>query len=206
MHDETVRTEYRVSGSKKYYLLDGEKYLVISNPDPNTMPFYGYRGWSYDRRFFYEYASTDTGGKLYKNTNTDSSEAFILKTSSEEEFLLIRNDSPLADPYKYQIEDFNLVIFANYAFDRAEPYASVLAAHIKGDGAKMTDPEKLYDCEIGLTHMTFECKRVPGLRYTISLLWDEKMTYVYCRRNKSLVSFDFGVSFDEVFGTANEAS
>ncbi|MBR5947263.1 MAG: hypothetical protein IKZ82_01280 [Clostridia bacterium] len=206
VYDGTIQIKRENEGNKTYYLLNGEKYLAIESQDHSTTPFYAGYDWSFDRRFFFEYAETDSGGKLYQNMyqgiNAASSEAFIYKPTEDKEILLIKTSSPLSNPNEYRIDDFNLVILDTDGFDRAAAYEAVLSAHTKGEGTQTVRPEILYDKGYGRIYMTFECKRIPGLRYTMTVLWDENSSYVYCIAKNSLVAFDFGVSFDEIFENA----
>ena len=203
--DGCAVVERSKEGGNDIYTVDGRRYISVQNPDYNNIPFYKYYSWTFDRRYFYEYAATESGGKIYNNLNVDSMEALIYAPDPETELLLIEYDSALAKLGTYSIDDFAAVILAGYGFDRAAHYKDAFKAHTTGEGAAAADPEMLYESNCGMIRITFECKSVPGLRYSFNLMWDDEMCYVYSRAGNKFVSFKPDYSLDTIFSSITES-
>ena len=180
------------------YWIDNEPYICIgkepTNPHTETWLDKSYQ-WTYDRRFFYKYANTSYG-KLYRNQNTDSLEALILEVLGEWQYLLIRTDSPLASAETMSIDDFGLLIIEGVLFARAKDFEVLFYANTRGVDQETVFPTdesenvfELYGKMYGMA-LTFECTRIPGLRYTIHAdsSDDNMKTYVDSRAENGCVT------------------
>ena len=177
----------------KSYDIEGEKYVLSDNPDPITTPVREYYGWWFDRSFFYKYADVTGGGALYRNTNVESLDVIVYVTEEGDEILLFKESSPLSDYRSLSIEFFGLVVLNDRAFADAEQYEAILNAHISGANEDKASISGYFE-ESGTEYWTeidFECKLVPGLRYTIMAVDYPQTTeecFVYSRNLKCFVS------------------
>ena len=180
------------------YVIDDVPYIciekVLTDTEAETWPNNDYYEWSYDRRFFYKYADTSLG-PLYRNLNKDSLEVLILEQNNGWQYLLARTDSPLASAETMCIEDFGLIVIEDILFGRAKDFEMLFYANTKGiDGQTVfqsDEPEDIletYGWYYGL-NLTFECTRVPGLRYSFRAVPsdDNMKTYVNSRAENGRV-------------------
>ena len=180
------------------YVVDDVTYIciekVLTDTEAETWPNNIYYRWTYDRRFFYKYADTSLGS-LYRNLNTDSMEVLILDHNNGWQYLLARTDSPLASAETMCIEDFGLIVIEDILFGRAKDFEMLFYANTKGiDGQTVfqsDEPEDIletYGWYYGL-NLTFECTRVPGLRYSFRAVPsdDNLKTYVNSRAENGRV-------------------
>ena len=189
VRDDPVEVTTSRVGTTNHYHLDGQDYIEVNN-SIRGVGYYQYYEWSFDRRFFYEYAQCTDGGKIYKNNTFNIDDAYIYVTADGNEKLLFKRGSAFTSVGNYQLEDFGAVILDNIIFDNAELYADVFYAHTKGLTAEKSDIDTAERVGFDIIHITLECMRIPGLRYSFSILWDGSTVYAYNRTKKQLVSFD----------------
>lgn len=195
---EPIKVVKKMENGTIVYWVDDEPYICIkkelTDTEAETWPENYYYDWSYDRRFFYKYADTSSGETLYRNQNTDSLEVLIL-TNTEWEYLLVRRDSPYANAETMCIDDFGLMIIEGVLFARAKDFELLFYANTRGvdQNTVFTTDEAddvldLYGWNYGW-NLTFECTRVPGLRYTFHAMPsdDNMKTYVNSRAENKRV-------------------
>ncbi len=187
--DNLIHIKLQEQGNGQYYL-DEELYYAQQYRDPNRVPWGEAYGWWVDRSFFYQYATTNEGGSLYRNMNTESLEVVVYVTADGEERLLFKNGSPLARSDTLRIQDFGVVVIDDIAFAIAEDYASVLNAHTRGTNKVQGGLDTIGENYVW--DLNFECTTVPGLRYELNLIVDSdnKKGYVYAVNMGEIVSFE----------------
>lgn len=175
------------------YDIEGEKYVLSGNPDPITTPVREYYGWWFDKSFFYKYADVSGGGALFRNTNVESLDVIVYITEEGDEILLLKENSPLSDFQLLSIEFFGSVVLNDIAFAEAKQYEAILNAHISGANENKASISGYFE-DSGTEYWTqidFECKLVPGLRYTVFAVDYPQTTgecFVYSRNLKCFVS------------------
>ncbi|MBR5947200.1 MAG: hypothetical protein IKZ82_00950 [Clostridia bacterium] len=184
---DAVDVSFVGAAEKQYCIINDLKYVPILNPDPDNCAMECFFEWTADRRFFYEYANTISGGKLYSNTNTDNMEALIYIDQYGKELILVKESSSIADPERYSISDFGAVVIGTAAFDWAQNYEEVFAAHISGENAETVTEDIRFANGDNEIELTFECVSVPGLRYYCSGYLLNDRIYIYSRGKDSLV-------------------
>ena len=193
---EPVKLEKKTENGIMLYRIDDKPYVCIekvsTDAESETWPDSYYYNWSYDRRFFYKFADTSSGGTLYRNQNTDSLEALILADGTGWEYLLVSEDSPFAAAETMCIDDFGLIIIDDTLFGSAKDFEIPFYANTRGIDQKtvfpLAEPEGEFDAGSGFP-LTFECTRIPGLRYTFhaSPAEDHMSTFADSRAENSRV-------------------
>ena len=199
MLDQVVQSSY----DKGTYTLDGEEYVVVENPDPSVYPYEMFYEWSVDRQFFYQFAATDRGDLLYRNTNNDRTDALILVQPNGNERILFKKGSSLERPDLYDINDFGVVVFNPAAFAWAADYSDVFYAHTVGKDSSECEDYVRFPYGEKIAKMTFECTVIPGLRYSMCCMVDHDTVYVSCRSKDCFVSFvpqtKLAITWEQIF-------
>lgn len=184
--DHIVQSSY----FQETYTLDGVEYVDAKNPDPTLYPYEMFYEWSIDRQFFYPFATTDRGDRLYRNTNNDRMDALVLVQPNGDERILFKKGSTLEKPSLYDINDFGVVVFRPAAFAWAEDYSDIFYAHTIGKDVAEHEEFVHFPQGEKIASLTFECTAIPGLRYSMYCMVDNNVVYVYCRSRGCFVSFE----------------